>query len=77
MLAEFLARTVPALGFAFTPVFAFIGVQELVIVAIIVLVLFGGRLPSVMRSLGKSIPEFKKGMEDEPQGEDSSDKTRK
>lgn len=33
------------------------------IVLTIVLLLFGNRLPSVMRSLGKGMVEFKKGME--------------
>ena len=37
---------------------------ELLIVAVIVLVLFGSRLPKVMRSLGSSITEFKKGVND-------------
>lgn len=32
------------------------------IVLIIALLLFGNRLPSVMRSLGKSVVEFKKGV---------------
>ena len=44
---------------------AFIGAPsgwELIIVAVIVLVLFGSRLPKVMRSLGSSITEFKKGV---------------
>lgn len=39
-----------------------IGTQELIIIAIIVLVLFGHRLPSVMRSLGRGVVEFKKGV---------------
>ncbi len=38
------------------------GVWELMIVALIVLLLFGGRLPSVMRNLGKGVVEFKKGI---------------
>ena len=38
------------------------GPIELVIIAFIVLLLFGKRLPSVMGSLGKSIVEFKKGI---------------
>lgn len=35
---------------------------QLLIVLIIALLLFGNRLPSVMRSLGKSVVEFKKGV---------------
>lgn len=41
-----------------------IGTTELLVVGIIAVILFGGRLPSVARSLGKSIVEFKKGMKD-------------
>ncbi len=37
---------------------------ELLIVLVIALLLFGSRLPSVMRSLGKSVTEFKKGIND-------------
>jgi sec-independent protein translocase protein TatA len=40
-----------------------IGTQELIIVAIIALLLFGNRLPSVMRSLGQGVVEFKKGLQ--------------
>ena len=44
--------------------FAFIpGTQELLIIAFVALLIFGNRLPSVMRSLGKSVTEFKKGIE--------------
>ena len=35
---------------------------ELIIVAFVSLLIFGNRLPSVMRSLGKSVTEFKKGI---------------
>ena len=38
------------------------GLPELLIVALIVLLLFGKRLPSVMGSLGRSVVEFKKGI---------------
>lgn len=38
------------------------GPMEMVILGVIVLLLFGTRLPSVMRSLGVGITEFKKGL---------------
>lgn len=47
-----------------------LGPMELVIFAVIVLVLFGSRLPSVMRNLGGSISSFKKGMTDAEQEEE-------
>jgi sec-independent protein translocase protein TatA len=39
-----------------------LGMTELMIIAFISLLVFGNRLPSVMRSLGKSVTEFKKGV---------------
>ena len=45
---------------------------ELLIFAVIVLLLFGSRLPGVMRSMGSSISAFKKGVRD---GEEGSDDT--
>ena len=39
------------------------GPLEMFIIAVIVLLLFGNRLPSVMRSLGRGITEFKKGVQ--------------
>ena len=47
-----------------------IGPMELIIVAGIALLLFGTRLPKVMRSLGEGIVEFKRGVQGPP--EDSS-----
>lgn len=41
-----------------------IGTTELIVFGIIAVILFGSRLPSVARSMGKSIVEFKKGMQD-------------
>jgi len=44
---------------------AFLGLPgggEWIIILIVALLLFGSRLPSVMRSLGRSVNEFKKGM---------------
>jgi sec-independent protein translocase protein TatA len=40
-----------------------IGTTELIVVAMVALLLFGNRLPSVMRSLGSGVSEFKKGMD--------------
>lgn len=40
------------------------GGPEILIVGFIALLFFGNRLPSVMRSLGKSVTEFKKGVTD-------------
>ncbi len=38
------------------------GPMELIVIAGVGLLLFGNRLPTVMRSLGKSVVEFKKGV---------------
>lgn len=38
------------------------GWMEMAIIGVIALLLFGKRLPEVMRSLGKGIVEFKKGV---------------
>jgi len=42
--------------------FGGLSVFHLIVIALVVLLLFGTRMPSVMRSLGQSIVEFKKGM---------------
>jgi sec-independent protein translocase protein TatA len=41
-----------------------LGPAELLICGIVAVLLFGSRLPSVARSLGKSLVEFKRGMHD-------------
>src|SRR5437879_12250399 len=47
-----------------TPVFGFfnLGAQEMIILLIVGVLLFGRRLPEVGRYLGKGIVEFKKGI---------------
>jgi sec-independent protein translocase protein TatA len=44
-----------------------IGTTELIILAGIALLLFGTRLPKVMRSLGEGIVEFKRGVQGLPE----------
>ena len=44
--------------------FGGIGMNEMVIIGIVAVVLFGKQLPSVARSLGGSYREFKKGLTD-------------
>ncbi len=47
------------------PLLGIIGMQEILIIAIVVLVLFGGRkIPELMRGLGSGIKSFKEGMKD-------------
>ena len=44
--------------------------MEMLVVAGVVLLLFGNRVPGMMRSLGRSVTEFKKGINE---GDDDSD----
>jgi len=39
-----------------------IGTQELLIILVLALLMFGGRLPEVAKSLGKSVNQFKRGL---------------
>lgn len=39
-----------------------IGHWEILLIVLVIFILFGHRLPSVMRSLGRGIVEFKEGM---------------
>ena len=47
----------PLLGFG-------VGPMELAVLAVVLLLLFGNRLPGLMRSVGRSVVEFKKGVND-------------
>ena len=38
------------------------GILEILVIGVVALLIFGSRLPQVMRSLGKGIVEFKKGL---------------
>ena len=45
--------------------FGTIGWQEILVVLLIVLILFGGKkIPELMRGLGKGVKNFKEGMKD-------------
>lgn len=46
--------------------------QELIVVGLIAVLLFGNKLPSVMRSLGKGMSEFQKGLKDVKEEFDSA-----
>jgi sec-independent protein translocase protein TatA len=47
---------------ALQAVFGMPGGYEVLVIGFVALLIFGNRLPSVMRSLGKSVTEFKKGV---------------
>ncbi|MCX6356575.1 MAG: twin-arginine translocase TatA/TatE family subunit [Candidatus Aureabacteria bacterium] len=49
------------------------GLPELIVILFIILLLFGAkRLPETMRSIGKGVKEFKKGMNEE-EGEEKKE----
>jgi sec-independent protein translocase protein TatA len=49
-----------------------LGTPEIIVILIIALLLFGRKLPEIARSMGKSLNEFKKGMQET---KDEVDKT--
>ena len=54
-----------------------LGPQELIIVLVIVLVLFGGaKLPKLARSLGQAQKEFKTGLSEGEKDDDTADDTK-
>ena len=57
-------------------VLAFLGTQEIIIIAIVVVLLFGAKkIPQLMRGVGSGIIEFKDGMkEGEKDSQDKKDK---
>ncbi len=57
-----------------------LGVPEIVVIALVVLLLFGGKkIPELMRGLGKGVRSFKDGMNDntDKQESENADKTDK
>jgi sec-independent protein translocase protein TatA len=56
-IAFFASVFMPALfGFGFSG-------WEIIVIALVILLLFGNRLPGLMRSLGQGVVEFKKGVQ--------------
>ena len=48
-----------------------LGMQEILVIALIVLLLFGGKkIPELMKGLGKGVKSFKDGMKDLEDDED-------
>ena len=57
------------------PLLGIIGMQEILIIAVVVLVLFGGKkIPELMRGLGSGVKSFKEGMKDGMPDDDEAKK---
>ena len=51
-----------------------IGMQEIIVIALIVLLLFGGKkIPELMKGLGKGVKSFKDGMKEEENSQSPSE----
>ena len=51
----------------YTSELLFIGTQEILVIVILVLLLFGGKkIPELMRGLGRGVKEFKDGQKEDP-----------
>ena len=50
-----------------------LGMQEIIVIALIVLLLFGGKkIPELMKGLGKGVRSFKDGMKEEDETKDAN-----
>ncbi|MVZ61253.1 Sec-independent protein translocase subunit TatA/TatB [Sphingobacterium humi] len=50
----------------------FIGTNEIIIIVVLALLLFGGKkIPELMRGLGRGVKEFKEGQKDGPEAENN------
>jgi sec-independent protein translocase protein TatA len=51
------------------------GLPEILVILVVVLLLFGGKkIPELMKGMGKGIKEFKKGVSEEDEKKDDSEK---
>ena len=52
-----------------------LGMQEILVIALIVLLLFGGKkIPELMKGLGKGVKSFKEGMNEVTEKEEKKEK---
>lgn len=57
----------------YTPQLLFIGTNEIIIIVVLALLLFGGKkIPELMRGLGRGVKEFKEGQREEPQTDETT-----
>ena len=50
------------------PLIAMLGTPEILVIAVVVLVLFGARkIPELMKGMGQGVREFKKASKDDPE----------
>ena len=51
-----------------------LGMQEIIVIALIILLLFGGKkIPELMKGLGKGVKSFKDGMKEEETSQSPSE----
>ena len=52
-----------------------LGMQEIIVIALIILLLFGGKkIPELMKGLGKGVKSFKDGMKEEASPDPSKER---
>ena len=55
-----------------------VGITEIIIIALIILLLFGGKkIPELMRGLGKGVKSFKDGMNGKEEEEEKKEEVKK
>lgn len=60
------------------PILGIIGMQEILIITLVVLLLFGGKkIPELMRGLGSGVKSFKEGMKEGPEPEQKTEEKKK
>ncbi|HLW50077.1 MAG TPA: twin-arginine translocase TatA/TatE family subunit [Sphingobacteriaceae bacterium] len=61
----------------FSSTLLFLGAQEIILIVLALLLLFGGRkIPELMRGMGRGIREFKEGQKEIPTKEEAEDNSK-